>query len=255
MHAIIVARQVLELGAHPEMMLLVGLVHRLHQPRHPADAGLDGGEAQGREALEHARGAEVRHRLDGRRQRVRNVVHDRAAVAARGARIAAGRDMEGDRQVGVGDRRPQRIEMRQVVVHVVAVMRAPHRLARQGQALEAEPGQPMHLGDRAFEVCGRERAGRDHAVLVGAELLPCPVVPHPALRHGELRVGRRPHGEALVGEDQLDIDAVEIVVGQATERVSTRLVARLVLSFEGREPQPVRPVAFSDSPTARRPCL
>ena len=44
--AVVVAGQALQLGPHPEVMLLVGLVHRLQQPRHPADAGLDGGEAQ-----------------------------------------------------------------------------------------------------------------------------------------------------------------------------------------------------------------
>jgi len=62
--------------------------------------------------------------------------------------------MESDGQVGVLDRRPQRIEVRQVVVDVPAVMRAPDRLARKGEALEAEFGQALHLGDRTFEVGG-----------------------------------------------------------------------------------------------------
>src|SRR5258708_1364358 len=72
-----------------------------------------------------------------------------AASEGRGKGIASGRDMEGDRQARVLDRRPQRIEMGQVVVDVVAVVGAPDRLARQGQALEAEFGQALDLGDRA----------------------------------------------------------------------------------------------------------
>ncbi len=138
--------------------------------------------------------------------------------------------------------------MRQVVVHVVAVMAAPDRLAGQGQALEAQFGQPLHFGDRAFEIAGGDGAGRDHAVLVLAELLPGPVVPHPALRHGELRVGRGPHGEPLVGEDQLDIDAVAVVVGQASQRLGAGLVARHVLAFQRGEAQAVGAVAFAIAP-------
>src|SRR5215471_10718843 len=42
----VLARQPGELGPHPEMVLLVGLVHGGEEPRQPADPGLDGGEAQ-----------------------------------------------------------------------------------------------------------------------------------------------------------------------------------------------------------------
>jgi len=83
---------------------------------------------------------------------------------------------------------------------------------------------------------------------MGAELLPRPVVPHAALRHGELRIGRRPHGEALVGEDQLDVDAVEVMVGEAADRIGAGLVARLILALEGRQAQPVGTMAFAHAP-------
>src|SRR5690606_9096844 len=59
----LLARKRLQLRAYPHVVLLVGLVHRLERPRDPADPGLDGREAELREALEHTRGAEVRDRL------------------------------------------------------------------------------------------------------------------------------------------------------------------------------------------------
>src|SRR5262249_5220511 len=59
-HAVVVARHVLELRAHPEVVLAVGLVHGIQHPWQPADARLDGGELELREALEHAGGAEIR---------------------------------------------------------------------------------------------------------------------------------------------------------------------------------------------------
>ena len=127
-------------------------------------------------------------------------------------------------------------------------MAAPYRLAGQGEALEAFFGESKNFCDRALEVASGDRAGRDHAVLVLAELFPRPVVPYPALRHGELRVGRRPHGEPLVGEDQLDIDAVAIVVGQPPERIGAGLVARHVLTLERGEAQAVGAVALADAP-------
>jgi len=48
----------------------------------------------------------MRDWLDSRHQRMRNVVDDRAAVFARRARIASGRDVESDREIGVLDRGP-----------------------------------------------------------------------------------------------------------------------------------------------------
>src|SRR5690606_39347968 len=92
--AIIVARHALQLRADPHVMLAVGLVHRVEQPGYPTDAGLDGGEPDLREPLQDTGGAEVRDRLDRRRQRVRDIVDDGAAIAARRPRIAAGRDVE-----------------------------------------------------------------------------------------------------------------------------------------------------------------
>ena len=53
--AVIVAGQSLQLGPHPEVMLLVGLVHGAQQPGHPADAGFDGRETQLGETSEQPR--------------------------------------------------------------------------------------------------------------------------------------------------------------------------------------------------------
>ena len=48
------ARQPLELGEHPHVMLAIGLVHRFQRPRHPSDTALDQRETQLREAFEHS---------------------------------------------------------------------------------------------------------------------------------------------------------------------------------------------------------
>ena len=210
--------------------------------------GLDGGEAQAREALQHAGGAEVGHGLDGRRERVRDVVDHRAAVAARGARVAPRRDVEGDGEVGVLDDGPQGVEHGQVVVRVLDVVGAPHRLAGQGEHAEAQGGHPLDLGDRALEIGGGQRGRRRHALDVGAEGLPRPVVPHLALGQREGRVGSRPHGEALVGEDHLGVDAVPVLVAQALARVRAGLLARVVLALQRAEPQPIGAMALGDAP-------
>lgn len=71
------------------------------------------------------------------------------------------------------------------------------------------------------------------------ELSPCPVVVDAALRLREHGVGRCPHGKALIGEDHLSIDPVEIIVPQPVERVGASLGADLVLAFQCREIDPV----------------
>ena len=130
MQAEVLARQFRELRPHPEVVLQVRLVHRSEEPRNPADARLDRRKAQAWKALEDPRGAEVCHRLDRGRQRVRDVVDDGAAVATGRPRIAPGGDVERDAEIGVLDGGPQWIEERKVVVRVLDVVRAPDRLAR-----------------------------------------------------------------------------------------------------------------------------
>ena len=201
-----------------------------------------------REALEHAGGAEVGHRLHRRRQRVRDVVDDGAAVAARGARVAAGGDVEGDGQPRVLDGGPQRVEQRQVVVRMVDVVRAPDRLAGQGQRAEAHLGHALHLGDGALEIGGGDGGHRREPVVVGAEGLPRPLVPDAALRLGEDRVGRGPHGEALVGEDHLGVDAVARVIAQPVPRIGAGQLAQPVLALHVVHAQPVRAMPLGHAP-------
>ena len=182
-------------------------------------------------------------RLHRRRQRVHGVVDDGAALAAGGARIAAGGDVERDRQVDVLDAVPQRLELAQVVVQVLVVGRPEDGLARQRQATEAERGAALDLGDRPVEVGGRHAGHRHQLVVVRAERLPGPVVVDPAHGLAELGVPRCPDGEALVREQHLGVDAVEgeiadAVLGRPARLVAQQLVAleRHVLELRGPEP-------------------
>ena len=96
----VVRRQVGDHRAHPHVVGLVGVVHRLQQPRHEADARLDEAGLQVRVALEHAGRDHLHERLDRRLHAVADVVDDRPAVAADGPRIAARRHVERERQPG-----------------------------------------------------------------------------------------------------------------------------------------------------------
>jgi hypothetical protein len=113
------------------------------------------------------------------------------------------------------------------------VVAAPDRLARQGQQAEAQLRGALHLGDRAFEIAGGDGRGRRHAVAVSAERLVGPVVEDAALGHREDRIGRGPHGQALVGKDHLDVDAVLGHVAKAFARIGADDLAQAVLAVEG----------------------
>ena len=54
------------------------------------------------------------------------------------------------------------------------------------------------------------------------------------MRHGEDRIGGGPHGQALVGEDHLGVDAVAFVVGLPPFDGGAGAVALLVLTDHGR---------------------
>src|SRR5215510_1965646 len=131
---------------------------------------------------------------------------------------------------------------------MIDVVGAPHWLARQRQRAEAHLGRTLHFLDRALEVCRRNGGHGREAIVVGAELLPRPLVEYAALRLREDRVGRGPHGEALVREDDLRVDAVAVLVEQALLRVGPRLLAQLILALEAVEADAIRPVPFGHGP-------
>ena len=60
--------QQLELWPHPHMVLPVCLIHGIEQERDPADARLNGAEAQAWMPLRHTGGTEVGNRLGGGQQ-------------------------------------------------------------------------------------------------------------------------------------------------------------------------------------------
>ena len=177
-----------------------------------------------------------------------DIVDHRPAIAPRGARIAAGRNVEGEGQVGFLDQRPHRVEVRQVVVDVVDVMAAPDRFAGEAEHPVADPGAALDFGHGTVKVAGGDRCDGHHRVPVGAELLPGPIVPHAALGVGEHRVGRRPHGEALVRKDDLDVDPVALVVLQPLGRIGAGLRTNPILALEAHHPDAVRAVAFAVAP-------
>ena len=241
--------QHLELGEGPHVVLMVGLVHRRQRPRDPADAGLDRARAESREALEDARGAHVDDRLHGHRQRVEDVVGHRAAVAPRAARVAPGRDMERDRQPGLLDRRPELVELGQIVVARVLAGRSPDRLGGEGEAAEAALGRAVDLGHRAGNVAGGDAGQRRGAVVGRAERVPGPVVPGAAHRVAEHRVGRGPHREPLVGEDDLAVHPVQIHVAHPLGGVRVAvLVAHQILAGQLQVADFGRAVALGDLP-------
>src|SRR3546814_19020215 len=89
----------------------------------------------------------------------------------------------------------------------------------------------MRISDWSSDVCSSDL------------LLPGPVVPDPALGVGEDGIRRGPHRQALVGKNDLDVDAVAPVVFQTHRRVGARLRAPPVLAFEAHDPYAVGPVA------------
>src|ERR1700675_1416624 len=136
------------------MMFAISLVHRVERPRHPSDPALHGGEFDFRKSLEHAGTAETRDWLDSGRERMRYVVDDRAAFLACDARIASGRDVEGDRQIAIVDRSPHRIVGGQIVVGIARVVAAEYRLAWESQESKAHFRDALDFLDRERHVGG-----------------------------------------------------------------------------------------------------
>ena len=183
------------------------------------------------------------------RQRVEDIVGHRSAVAARAARVPAGRDVECDRQAGLFDGGPELVELGQVVVASVLAGRAPDGLGGEGEAAEAAIGGAVDLGDGAGDVARRDAGQRRGAVVGRPEDLPGPVVPGAAHGVAEDRVGRGPHREALVGEDDLAVDAVEVHVTAALGGVGVAvLVAHEVFAGQLEVADLGRAVSFCHLP-------
>ncbi len=158
------------------------------------------------------------------------------------------RDARGSRPIGVLDRRPQRVEHRQVVVRMVDVVGAPHRLAGEGQRAKAELGHALDFDDGTLEIGGGDGRRRRHAMVVAREDLPRPFVVDAALGHGEGAVGRGPHRQPLVGEDHLGVDAVAIHVAQPLLGLGAGQLPQAVLALELIGAQAVRAMALGDPP-------
>jgi hypothetical protein len=179
---------------------------------------------------------------------VRDVVDHRAAVPARRARVASGRDVEGDRPLRGLHAGPQPVELGQVVVPRLGVVRAPVRLARQGEAAEALRRGALDLGDRAVQIAGRDGGERRHHGVVRAEGLPGPLVVDAAHGVREHGVGGGPHRQTLVGEDHLRVDAVGVQVAQPLFGFGPRLRTHQVLALEPGLAQLLRPEALHHAP-------
>src|SRR5271168_2153500 len=165
---------------------------------------------------------------------MRDVVDDGPAFLARYARIAAGRDVERDRQVAIFDRRPHRIVDSQVVVGIARVVSAENRLAWQGQEAEADFRDPLDFLERERDVGGHDGRGRRHEVVVLAVDLPREVIPDAALCHPELSVLGREHHQTFVREDDLRIDAVAELILDSFLWVRADAAAQTVLAVLAR---------------------
>ena len=247
--AVVVAWQALQLRPHPHVMLAIRLVHRVEQPRHPADPRLDRGEAQSLEALQHARGAQIRHRLDGRRQRVGHVVDHRAAVAARRARVAPGGDVERDRQIGFLDQRPHRIEVRQIVVDVIDVVRRPR------SACTAATARGSRSWRRARSRPSRRAGRRWRSRRTGSMLSGCgPNCSHAQsfhTRHCALAntgSGVAHIARPLLGKMISTSTPSVAVVADAVCHVGTGARAHPVLAFEAHDAHAVGAIALAVAP-------
>ena len=181
---------------------------------------------------------------------MRYVIDDGAAIAFRGARIAARRYVERDRKAGFFDQRPHPIEDRQIVIVVIDVVRTPDRFTRQGEASEAEGGDTFDFLYRTVQIARCDGRQRRYRIVVVPKLFPSPFVPHLALRHGEDRVGRRPHGKTFVREHDLAIDAVIAVVFETTFDGRTCFTAHTVFAEHLEIEDFRRPVAFRNAPFA-----
>src|SRR5260370_17372470 len=74
---------------------------------------------------------------------MRGVVDYRAAVLARRARVASGRDMKRDRQIKILNDRPHRVEDLHVVIRMTCIVTAEDRLARQPPPTESQLRDPL----------------------------------------------------------------------------------------------------------------
>ena len=166
----------------------------------------------------------------------------------RRARIASGADVKRYRHPGFLDQRPHRVVDFLVVVGIARVLRIEHRLARQREAAESELRDALDFRERAFDIGGRERRHRRHPIVVRRVGFPRPVIPHAALRLRELRIRGGPHEEALVGKNDLGIDAVAAPIFQPLRDDRAGLVAHEILALEDAVLQPRAPQPVADHP-------
>ena len=172
-------------------------------------------------ALEHAGGDHRHERLDRRGHRVAHVVDDRSAVAAAGPRITAGGHVERDDQAGLLEQRPHRLERRDRCTAACRARSVPvDRRAAEAHAAVAVVGGPLDLAHRPVDVAGRRAAPSAGSTGSGRACTAEVVDSAQRLkaRHiaiGEDRVGRGPAQQPGGREDELDVDAVECLVGDA----------------------------------------
>ena len=205
------ARQLLELDARcePVAVALVGMVHAIEVMRHPAGIGLDTHHSQGGMALEHTtenqRAHDVLIAADDRQEAV-------DARPAHGRTATRGQDVEGQRQVELDRRLPDRVIDRRVVI-------LKRRIARHHHAAQPERLDRLevldHLGRRAAGgLSAAEQAGR----------MPTAEVRDPAVvgvKAGLLvvEVGVVAQQHAHRGIDDFGGHAVAVLIGHAGIRI------------------------------------
>ncbi len=80
------------------------------------------------------------------------------------------------------------------------------------------------------DVRGHDRRRRRHEIVILAVHLPREIVPNLALRHPERGIAGGEHHEALVGKDDLGIDAVADLILNPCDGIGARVAAQTILA-------------------------
>src|SRR5262245_3798091 len=209
-------------GRQPVAVPVVGVVHPVHEVRHPAGVRLHAHDLELREALEDAAEHEQAHDVlaaaDDREEGVE-------ARAARLALLAHGQDVEREREAEVDGRLPERVVHRVVVV---LVLRHPgHHHAAQPQLAD-----PLEIGDRLGDAAHRRLSDPEQTLGVAARVLRDPQVVgvEAGLLVGEVPVVAEHHADGRV--EDLAGHSVALLVGEPRVRIPAAAVHLVELGAE-----------------------
>ena len=152
--------------------------------------------------------------------------------------------MEGDGQVHFLNARPQRVELRQVVVWMLVIGARPRSACRAAPSHESRAPRRARSRPPRRRCRQRPRSPWARACRCRPRTSPRPNRSIPGNGLAELGIGRRPNGQALVREQHFRIHAVRRQIGQTLLRRLAGAVAQGVFSRELDVADAHRPEAF-----------